>query len=303
MTHWLYLHWRAFAQALRRLAAQPLGTLLSALVVGIALSLPAGGYLFLDNLASLARGVSGTPEISLFLESDAGAADAAAIERRLEAEPELASYRFVPRDEALRELERSGLGDVAGALAANPLPDAFVLRPRSEDPATFDALSAKIQGWPKVAHVQLDSAWVKRLHALLGLGRSAVLLLAGLLGFALVIVTFNTIRLQILTQRHEIEVSRLLGATDPFIRRPFYWFGGLQGLLGGVVALGTVWAVVAGLGHPVADLAASYGAVFTLAGPGEAESAAIVAFAVFLGWLGAAISVRRHLAAERATPA
>ncbi len=296
MIQWLYLHARAFTQAFARLADQPLGTLLSALVVGIALSLPAGGYLLLDNVASLARGISGAPEISLFLDVSAEADDIAAIGQRLKAEPALASYRYVPRDEALRQLERSGLGDVLGGLGANPLPDAFVITLGSGEPALFERLSGEMAAWPKVAHVQLDSAWVQRLHALLGLGRSAVLMLAGLLGFALVIVTFNTIRLQILTQRPEIEVSRLLGATDRFIRRPFYWFGILQGVLGGLVALGTVWLGVQALAAPVATLAATYGAVFTLAGPGPKESAAIIAFAALLGWLGSAVSVRRHLA-------
>ena len=296
MSNWFYLHLRALAHALRRLVAQPLGTLLSALVVGIALSLPGGGYLLLDNVGSLARGVSGTPEISLFLAMDAGAAEIAAIEQRLKGENELASYRFVPRDEGLRQLEAAGLGDVLGGLKANPLPDAFVLAPRREDPALFERMAERMRTWPKVAHVQLDSAWVERLHALLALGRSAVLMLAGLLGFALVVVTFNTIRLQILTQRQEIAVSRLLGATDPFIRRPFYWFGSLQGALGGLVALGTMALGVEALAAPVARLAETYGAVFALSGPDLEASLAIVAFAAFLGWLGAAISVRRHLA-------
>lgn len=296
MIHWFYLHLRAIAHALRRLASQPLGTLLSALVVGIALSLPAGGYLLLDNVSSLVRGVSGTPEISVFMAPGAGAAQVAAVDRNLKAEAALASYRYVSRDEALKQLERSGLGDVLGGLAANPLPDAFIVSPRGEDPALFDRLATQMKGWPAVAHVQVDSAWVKRLHALLGLGRSAVLMLAALLGLALVIVTFNTIRLQIMTQRAEIEVSRLLGATDPFIRRPFYWFGSLQGALGGLVALGTVWLGVKALERPVAALAESYGAVFALSGPGAVESAVVVAFAAVLGWMGAAISVRRHLA-------
>ena len=296
MMNWLYLHLRAIGHALGRLAGQPLGTLLSALVVGIALSLPGGGYLLLDNVSSLVRGVSGTPEISVFLDVDAGAPDVAAIEQRLKGENELASYRFVPRDEGLRQLEAAGLGDVLGGLKANPLPDAFVLAPRREDPALFERMAERMRTWPKVAHVQLDSAWVERLHALLALGRSAVLMLAGLLGFALVIVTFNTIRLQILTQRQEIAVSRLLGATDPFIRRPFYWFGGLQGALGGLVALGTIWLGVQGLGQPVARLAETYGAVFQLSGPDWRASVAILAFAALLGWLGAVISVRRHLA-------
>jgi cell division transport system permease protein len=295
MRGWLYLHWRAFLHAARRLGRQPVGTLLSALVMGISLALPAGGYILLDNVATLARGVSGTPEISLFLDMEAGAAEVAVIEQNLRAESELASFRFVPRAEALHQLERSGLGDVLGGLAANPLPDAFVVTLRDEDPEMFETLSARMRSWPRVDHVQLDSGWVKRLHALLGLGRAAVLVLAVLLGLALVIVVFNTTRLQILTQKREIEVSRLLGATDPFIRRPFYWFGGLQGALGGLVALVSVWAGVLALSTPVEALAETYGAVFSLAGPGGMESIAVVLFAAFLGWLGTEISVHRHL--------
>ena len=296
MLSWLQLHLRAALHALGRLVHQPLGTVLSAMVVGIALSLPAAGYLLLDNVSTLARGVSGTPEISLFLVNEVDGANAAVIERRLQADAQVASYRFVSREEALRQLEQSGLGDVLGGLASNPLPDAFVVVPRGAEPELYDVLHARFSGWEGVEHVQLDSAWIERLHALIGLGKSAVLLLAGLLGFALVIVTFNTIRLQILTQRQEIDVSRLLGATDPFIRRPFYWFGSLQGLLGGLVAWSTVWLMVQALEAPVESLARTYGAVFSLSGPGLRETLAILGFAGFLGWLGSAISVRRHLA-------
>ncbi|HRP95394.1 MAG TPA: permease-like cell division protein FtsX [Rhodocyclaceae bacterium] len=300
MLSWLSLHGRAIGLALRRLVRQPVGTLLSALVVGIALSLPAAGYVLLDNVAMLARGVSGTPEISIFMAHEVGRAELAAVERQLRGEPAVASYRHVPREEALRQLEQSGLGDVLGGLPSNPLPDAFVVTPRGDDPQLYEWLETRFGQWDGVEHVQLDSAWVERLHALLGLGRSAVSLLAALLGFALVIVTFNTIRLQIMTQRQEIDVSRLLGATDAFIRRPFYWFGTLQGVLGGLVALATVWLSVRALAAPVESLAATYGAVFGLSGPGWPDSAAIVGFAALLGWLGSAISVRRHLA-ERLT--
>jgi cell division transport system permease protein len=296
MKNWLYLHLHALRVAAERLARQPVGTLLSALVVGIALSLPAGGHLMLDNVASLARGVSGSPEISVFLKRAGEEGVAAAIEARISTDPDIASYVFVSRDEALRQLERSGLGDVLGGLADNPLPDAFVISPRAEDPEAYAVLLERFAGWEEVEHVQLDSEWVERLHAMVALGRSAVLLLALLLGVALIIVTFNTIRLQILTQRHEIDVSRMLGATDPFIRRPFYWFGSLQGLLGGVVALITVWAAVAALRGPVESLAATYGAVFSLSGPGFGESVVLLAFASLLGWCGSEISVRRHLA-------
>lgn len=296
MMNWLALHGRAIFLALRRLLRQPLGTVLSALVVGIALSLPAGGYLLLDNVATLARGVSGTPEISLFLVQDANDAQVRALEQRLRRESRVASFRHVSPDEALQQLAQSGLGDVLGGLQGNPLPHAFVVTPRGDDPLAYEVLEARFSEWESVEHVQLDSAWIERLYALIGLGKSTVLLLAGLLGFALVIVTFNTIRLQIMTQRPEIDVSRLLGATDPFIRRPFYWFGSLQGLLGGLVALGTVWLTVEALSGPVESLATTYGAVFVLSGPGALDAGAILGFAAFLGWLGSAISVRRHLA-------
>lgn len=298
MKAWFYLHTRAAAQALWRLLQQPLGTLFSALVVGIALSLPAAGFLFLDNVTTVVRGVSSTPEISIFLTSEATSADVERLEGVLAADEDVGRHRFVAREDALRELERSGLGDVLGGLNENPLPDAFVLKPATDDPEAYEALRARLADHDVVEHAQLDSAWVERLHALLALGRSIVALLALLLGLALVIVTFNTIRLQILTQRHEIDVSRLLGATAPFIRRPFYWFGCLQGVLGGAVALGTVWVSVVALRAPVESVAATYGVMFRLAGPGLLESLAILAFAAWLGWLGSALSVRRHLTAS-----
>ncbi|MDR1424266.1 MAG: permease-like cell division protein FtsX [Azoarcus sp.] len=295
MRNWLYLHARGFLHALHRLGGQPFGTLLSSLVMGIALALPAGGYILLDNVASLARDVSGKPEISLFLDTGAEAARSEDIQRKLEAVPRVASIRFVPRDEALRRIEANGLGDVQGILAGNPLPDAFIITLKSDDPTQFDALAAEMRTWEGVAHVRLDPDWVARLDALLKLGRAVLLGLAGLLGVALVIVTFNTIRLQILTQTNEIGVSRLLGATNRFIRRPFYWFGSLQGIFGGLIAEGAVWLGVEALREPVAKVAETYGATIALTGPGWLESLAVVGIAAALGWLGAAISVRRHL--------
>ena len=295
MSNWFYLHLRALAHALRRLVAQPLGTLLSALVVGIALSLPGGGYLLLDNVGSLARGVSGTPEISLFLAMDAGAAEIAAIEPRLKGENELASYRFVPRDEGLRQLEAAGLGDVLGGLKANPLPDAFVLAPRREDPALFERMAERMRAWPKVAHVQLDSAWVKRFDAFLRIGKLAVTLIAGVFAAALVAATFNTIRLQIMAQAAEIEVARFIGATDAFIRRPFQYFGALQGGCGGLLAAALVHVGVLLLTAPVGELVSLYSGDFVLRGLSPADIAALTAVGAALGWLGAQLSVSIHL--------
>jgi cell division transport system permease protein len=146
-----------------------------------------------------------------------------------------------------------------------------------------------------VAHVQADALWARRLASLARVARAALWLLAGLLGAALVAVTFNTIRLQILTQREEIEVSKLLGATDAFVRRPFYYAGLLQGLVGGAIALALVYASLALLNRQIAPLAATYGSDFRLAFLGSDDAAAVLALAGALGWLGAHLSIGRHL--------
>jgi cell division transport system permease protein len=289
-------HRMAFLQAVRRLACRPLTTLLSALVVAIALTLPAVGYVLLDNLASLANGISEKPEISVFLKKEVTADQAQNIERRLRNDKRIAALRLVSRDAALKQLAaRGGFADVTSALSENPLPDAFVLEPVGGEPKSFDDLQNSLQALPEVMHVQVDSAWVERLHAAVLLGRWVALLLAGLLGTALIIVTFNTIRLQILTQRHEIAVTLLLGATRGFVRRPFLYFGLLQGLLGGALA----WFIVEGLllllAPRIGALAQTYSIVIDVQGPDLWQSAVLLVFAAALGWAGAQLSVARHL--------
>lgn len=293
---WFAQQLRAMLQALRRLAAAPVGTLLSALVIGIALALPAGGQVLLTSFLGLARDVSGTPQISLFMTLDATKAESAEVEARLKSHADIAQIVFVPREAAAARLRESeGLAEVLDSLPRNPFPDAFIATPKSEDPQLFARLQTELAGLPKVEHVQLDSAWVRRLAALVNIGRTAIALLAALLGTALVVVTFNTIRLQLLMQKDEIGVARLLGATDRYIRRPFYWFGALQGALGGLLAWGIVDASVALLRQPALELAGAYGLDFALRGPQAAEVGVLVGFAALLGWLGAALSVRRHL--------
>lgn len=296
--NWFAQQAQAFARAVRRLAGAPLSTLLSALVIGIALALPAGGQVLLSSFLGLARDVSGTPQISLFLALDASKAEVAEIEARLNKHADIEKVSFVSREAALARLRESdGLAEVLDSLPRNPFPDAFIAMPKGEDPQLFERLQAEFGKLPKVEHVQLDSAWVKRLAALVNIGHTAIWMLAVLLGTALVVVTFNTIRLQILMQKEEIGVSRLLGATDRYIRRPFYWFGALQGALGGLLAWGIVVASVALLRQPAAQLAGAYGLDFVLRGPQAAEVALLVLFAAVLGWLGAALSVGRHLRA------
>ena len=296
MKGWLLHHRKAAEQALHRLAATPVNTLLGALVVGIALALPAGSSMLLVNFQQLAQRIAAVPQLSVFMALDAGKKDVGEIEARLRNHPQVRDVRLVPRDDALQRFKQSeGIGEVIESLPRNPFPDAFVVLPRNEAPEALEALRAEFLKYPEVAHVQLDSAWVKKLDALLRLMRLAVTLLATALGLALVAVTFNTIRLQILTQSAEIEISRLLGATDAFMRRPFYYFGALQGLAGGIVAWLAVLGATLLLRTPVAELAALYGIEFALHLLPPVESALLLGLATLLGWAGAWLSLYRHL--------
>jgi cell division transport system permease protein len=285
MRAWLRQHRQALARAAKRMGV------LNALVIGVALALPAGGYALVESLRALAGRLTLEPQISVFL--DAKRADADALGARLKRDRRVARVRFVPRDQALKELSAvQGLPELVAALGRNPLPDAFVLTVADE---SVEPLAAELAKLPGVTHVQADALWARRLAALARLGRLGLALLAGLLGAALIAVTFNTIRLQILTQREEIEVSQLLGATDAFIRRPFYYAGLLQGLAGGLIALGLVAISLAILNSQVRALAETYGSAFRFSFPGVGDAATVVVFAALLGWLGAYLSVSRHL--------
>ena len=296
MMAWLRLHAMAFAATLARLARTPFASLLNVLVIGVALALPAGAYTLLLNLTDAARGVSSDPEISIFLALDVKKDDITEIERRIKSEPGVARATFKSRETAFAELKTSpALGDVLTALNQNPLPDAFILLLRSSDAEALDRFAAGARAWPKVEHVQVDSLWVRRVAAALKVGRLSVLVLAALLCVALLAVTFNTIRLQILTQRDEIEVSKLLGATNGTIRRPFYYYGALLGLLGGAAAALMVWGAISVMNAGVSDLAQTYASNFSLHMLDAGDLATILGFSAALGWLGAWLSATQHL--------
>lgn len=296
MKVWLQQHRQAARQALWRLFATPLNTLLAALVVGIALALPAGGEMLLKNFQRLALHIAATPQISVFMKLDAAQKDAAAVETLLKEHDGVKAVEFVSGETTLRRFRQSeGLGEVIDSLPRNPFPEAFIVTPRSESPEALEQMRAAFQQYPKVEYVQLDSAWVKRLDAFLRLARLFIMLLAAILGTALIAVTFNTIRLQILTREQEIEVSRLLGATDAFIRRPFYYFGALQGLAGGLVAWWAVLLVTLVLRKPLGELASLYGIEFTLRLLPTTDSILLLVLASALGLAGAWLSLTRHL--------
>lgn len=297
MKVWLIQHARTFAATLGALFRSPLSSLLNIGAIGIALALPVGFYVGLTGAQAWTRELPAEPRLSLFLALDAQRGDVAGIESRLKAHAGVRNFTHVPRERALQEMKaRTGLADVVDSLDHNPLPDAFMVDARDASPAALEALRDEFMRWPKVEHVQVDSAWARRLAALLDLARLGVLMLGALLALALVAITFNTIRLQTLTRRDEIEVVKLMGATDSFVRRPFLYHGALQGLAGGLAAWTLVWVGVYFLNDGLADLSRLYGTSWQLRPLPLDDTLSLVAFAVGLGWLGAWLSVSRYLA-------
>jgi cell division transport system permease protein len=294
---WFSQQTRALGAAAGKLVRSPLATLFNLAVLGIALALPAILYVALVNLQQGARAVAPEPQLTVFMDVAASRAEVRDTEARLRKHALIERVRYISREQALEEANRAtGVGSIAETLGQNPLPDAFIVDSRDTTPVTLTRLQDELRRWPKVAFVQLDAEWAQRLAAVIRLARVALLVLGTLLAFALVAVTFNTIRLEILTQREEIEVASLIGATARYIRRPFLYYGALLGLLGGAAALAFVWASTEALNDALHELASHYGASWALQPLGLLDAVALLGFAATLGWLGAWLSVSRHLA-------
>ncbi len=297
ISNWLTQHRLALMQVLGRMRRSPLSLLMMAAVIGVTLSLPAMLYVILASVQRFAGNLDSPPQISLFLAMDTSAATLKDAGLRLDHHPMVASYRFIARDDAWRDLQQSsGLDDIAGGLEQNPLPDAYIVRAKSDDPAAVEQLQQEMKQWPGVEHAQLDAVWLKRLHSLLQLGNQLVLVIAGLLGFALLVITGNSIRLQFVTQRDEIELSRLIGATDRFIRRPFLYAGTLYGLMGGLAALLILSATVWLFNQSIAELAQTYAADFRLVLPAGEVAMVLTGGSALLGWIGSYWAASRSLA-------
>ena len=303
MKSWFRQHRYAFGSALGNLAKAPGSFLFNVLVVAIALALPFAGLTLLDNVRPMSEQLSVDPEISVFVAADVAREQAQALAPAMRGilKDNKAKIVFVPREQALESLKnKNGLADVLTPLGENPLPDSYVLKLEGfRDAAAasrVDAIAAALRALPGVETVQVDSAWVKRLAALLGVLRLALLLLAATLGTVVIAVVFNTIRLQVLTQRDEIAVSKLIGATDNFIHRPFYYTGALLGLCAGGVALGAVALALGPLNTAIAEFARLYASEFQLTALPPVAIAVLLAISAGLGLAGAVLSVQRHLA-------
>ncbi len=291
MKAWLEHHAHSLRVALGRFRDAPLAALFTVLVMGVAITLPAGLYVLMHNLQQAAGGLTPQAEVSVFFKLDATEQTARRLAAELQAQDEVAGARFVSREAALERMRGTGLGEIAASLEENPLPHAVVVTSREADPGALSALAERMRRHPEVDRVSLDSDWARRLAALLRLAGDAVWALAALLGLALAAIAGNTIRLQIYAQREEIEVARLIGATDRFIRRPFLYFGALQGLFGGLAAWLLIGLLQRLMQGSVAELAAAYGSRFQLAGLGLQEGALLLGVSALLGLAGAWFAV------------
>jgi cell division transport system permease protein len=301
MTNWFRQHGFALAAALVHVRRAPGSFLFNILVVAIALALPFMGMTLLDNVRPLSEQMSVDPEISLFVKQDVPREQAASLATPLRELAREAKIIFVPREKALDNLkDKSGLSDVLATLGDNPLPDSYIVKLDAFRTAAtgldVDVLAEQLRLLPGVESVQIDSAWVKRLAALINILKLALMLLAVTLGTVVVAVVFNTIRLQVLTQREEILVSKLIGATDTFIHRPFYYTGALLGLCAGGLALGGVALALGPLNNAIAEFARLYASEFRLAPLSAWPAAGLLALSAGLGLIGALLSVQRHLA-------
>lgn len=296
MNAWLAQHWQAFVLTIKHFIRTPITNALSIIVIGIAFSLPVGVYTLLENIQLHSSAVGVKPQLSLYLKRDINKNQALEIRKKLEEQPLIENFKFIHKDQALKQLAQSNdLARVIDNIGDNPLPHAFVITSRHTAAGELEQLRTTMQTWPGVEYVQFDSDWAKRLDAMLDIGRLVVAMLATLLSIALVMVIFNTIRLQILTKREEIEVSKLIGATDGFIHRPFLYFGALQGLAGGLTAWLIIVICIQMLNEELVALTELYTTQLQLEHLDIKDSISLLLFSSWLGWLGARLSVASYL--------
>ena len=298
LRHYLLLHAQNFLGAFGRLVNQPVGSAMTVIVIAIALALPAGLRVLLNNFEALSGSWAGAIDFSVYLDMDVPEERARAIALELEARDDVTQVTVVPRDQALAEFQSySGFGAALDALEENPLPHALVVRPAGVSREQIESLADDLANLEETDVVQIDTAWVERLRSILLLVGRIVDLATVLLGLAVVLVIGNTIRLEINNRRTEIEVVKLVGGSDAFIRRPFLYMGLCYGLTGSLLAMLTIALSLVTLASPVRALAGLYGSSFELQGLTAEQALLLLATGALLGWAGAGLATARHLRA------
>ena len=295
---WAGHHGHSLLSTLGRLSRAPLATAMTLGVIGIALALPAALHLAVDNVRTVSGSWDSALQVSVFMAPTATVADAQALAGVLRARDDVRDVRVITPDEALAEFRaQSGFGDALEALQANPLPAVLVVSPARgiTSAGQLGPVVAAAEASPAVDFVQLDTQWLQRLFAFVDIAQRAIVVIAVLLGVAVAFTVGNTIRLDIQNRRQEIEVTKLIGGSDAFIRRPFLYTGFWYGVGGGLVAAVLLGVARLALEGPVARLAGLYGSDFSLSGLGFGGFLALVAAGALLAWAGSWVAVGKHL--------
>jgi cell division transport system permease protein len=291
-------HLHVFFSSLGRIWRAPVASLMTVSVLAIALALPAGFYLLLQNAQKISGGWDGVPRISLYLKTDIESQTVDRLADKLRNWKDITDVRVLHKDQALEEFKTlSGFGAALDALNENPLPPVIVVAPRYDaaEPEQVESLVQQLQTLPETDIVQLDLQWVKRLYTIMNLVQRGLYIIAAMLGLAVILIIGNTIRLDIQNRRSEIQVNKLIGATYAFIRRPFLYTGFWYGLFGGIVACLLVALAFGLLQGPSRRLAGLYDSGFQLTALGFGNALSLIAIAITLGYTGAWLAVGRHL--------
>src|ERR1700704_2926262 len=291
-------HIQALLGSLGRLARNPFSTALTVLVIALALALPPAPRLLLLNPQAATGDFSSAIELSVYLKTDVPLTKAQQLERNARERADVARVELISADKAMDEFRKySGFGTALDALKDNPLPHVLHVQPRAgaQSATAVESLRHYFTAWPEVDLIQVDTEWVMRFNAILDVLRHLLAIAAVLLGAGVLAVIGNTLRLEILNRRAEIEVTKLVGGSNGFVRRPFLYTGVLYGLAGALLAWAIVETAVVILGRPIATLAELYGSHYSLQGPPADDVSVLLATGIVLGWMGAWISAARHL--------
>ncbi len=295
---WFTRHIQALLSALGRVLRRPMASLLTTVVIGIALSFPATLWLLVKNAEQVTGGIAEAVDITVYLKTEVPLEEAEKLAASLKLRNTIDEVTLIPAEQGLLEFrDRSGFGAALDALPENPLPHVLVLRPAATHSSAdeVEALKGDLAGFPEVEAAQVDTQWVRRLAAILQMLEDLFAAIALMLGVGVLAVIGNMTRLEIGARRAEIEVTKLVGGSNAFVRRPFLYEGLLFGAIGGLIALAITQAVMFALDIPVARLATLYGSEFRLSGLGAAEAATLLLVGAGLGLAGAWLGAARHL--------
>jgi cell division transport system permease protein len=297
-------HAQTFVGSLGRLTRQPFASLFTIAVIGIALALPVSLQLFVVNARAATGSWRNAVDVTVYFKRDVVLPKVEQLAKNLRLRPGISAVTVVPADKGLAEFRRfSGFGAALDALTENPLPHVMVVSPAPDHaaPADIDSLRAYLGNWPEVDLVQIDTEWVARFNSILEVMRGVITFTTLLLAIGVVVIVGNTIRLDILNRRAEIEVTKLVGGSDAFVRRPFLYGGIWYGLGGAALALAIVQAAVALMREPVGRVAMLYGSRFHLIGLDLQQSMGLIGTGILLGLIGSWIMASHHLQAIEPT--